>query len=78
MLNKKLIFLRGVLFLVLVFLIASVSAIPQTFTINRKLTDSSETALTAGNDLWSSRNLLVVSDLDGIYNLNAMNLNEYK
>ncbi|MCK4553033.1 hypothetical protein KAT80_02425 [Candidatus Pacearchaeota archaeon] len=80
------------LFLALVFLIGIVSAIPQTFNVNGKLTDSSGTALsgtynmtfriyesyTGGSSLWNNINTSVTSDSNGIYHviLSGVNVSE--
>ena len=84
---------RGKIILIfcMIFLVSSVCAIPQTFNIHGKVTDSGGTALsgatvmnfsiydawTSGNLLWTSDNQTVMVDSDGIYNfiLSAIDLN---
>ena len=72
-------------------LVQLVIAVPQTFNVQGKLTNSGGSALsgtyimnftiydnyTAGNNLWSSGNMSITTDSDGIYNLilNAIDLN---
>ncbi|MFH1503299.1 MAG: hypothetical protein ABIE36_01425, partial [Candidatus Diapherotrites archaeon] len=85
---KKIILVN--LILCILFLISLVSAIPQTFNIHGKLTDSGGNALsgtynmsfriydayTDGNTLWSVINQSITTDSDGVYStiLNAINL----
>jgi hypothetical protein len=80
-----------ILFFGMVFLIEIASAIPQTFNVHGKLTDSDGSALSgtytlnftiydsyeAGSTLWSSGDLSITSDSEGIYNLilTAIDLN---
>ena len=80
-----------VIFSVVLALVTLVSAIPQTFNINGKLTDSSGSALsgtytfnfsiydaaTGGSLLWTNNGVSVTTDSNGIYSviLNSINLN---
>ena len=84
--NNKLI-----LVLMMMFLVSVVSAIPQTFNLHGKVTDSGGSALsgatvmnfsiydsyTGGSRLWNSGNQTVIVDSDGIYSiiLTAIDLN---
>ncbi|MBU4116322.1 MAG: hypothetical protein KKG94_01110, partial [Nanoarchaeota archaeon] len=86
--SKKIILVN--LIVCILFLISLVSAIPQTFNIHGKLTDSSGNALsgtydmsfriydayTGGNTLWSVVDQSITTDSNGVYStiLNAINL----
>ena len=78
-----------VIFSVVLALVTLVSAIPQTFNINGKLTDTTNSPLsgtytfnfsiysaaTGGTHLWTSNAMSVTTDSNGIYNVILSNVN---